>query len=78
MKSYIVTFFTHFDAIQCDRALREQGIAVELSPVPRILSSSCGTCARFAWNEDPIPLVGEFEQLFQVEGEHYALLEDHR
>ena len=44
--NYIVTFYSHFGAVrykkQCDRA----GITARMMPVPRTLSSSCGTCVR--------------------------------
>ena len=43
----IATFFSHFGAVRFRRLCRARGIEVELMPVPRSLSSSCGTCARF-------------------------------
>lgn len=43
----VATFFSHFGALRFRRLCRERGVAVELMPVPRSLSSSCGTCARF-------------------------------
>lgn len=44
---YVATFFSHFGAVRFRRLCRERGVAAELMPVPRSLSSSCGTCARF-------------------------------
>lgn len=44
--TYLVTFFSHFGAMSFRRLCREKNVAVELMPVPRFLSSSCGTCAR--------------------------------
>lgn len=41
-----VTFYSHYGAIQFKKALEARGISVTLMPVPRFLSSSCGTCAR--------------------------------
>ena len=41
-----VTFYSHYGAIQFKKAMEERGISVILMPVPRFLSSSCGTCAR--------------------------------
>lgn len=41
-----VTFFSHFGAMQFKRSMEARGVAVTLMPVPRFLSSSCGTCAR--------------------------------
>lgn len=76
---YIVTFFTHFDALQCVQTMGGASVRAKLAPVPRALSSSCGSCARFCSGFDPLPLLGEdYEQLFRVEGEAYSLLSDNR
>ena len=47
MNSYIATFFTHLSALRTDKTLREKGYESCLAPVPRKLSSSCGTCVMF-------------------------------
>ena len=47
IKKYIATFFSHFGAIRFERGLREYGIKGIVKPVPRSLSSSCGTCVEF-------------------------------
>lgn len=47
-----VTFYSHYGAIQFKKTLEARGIPVTLMPVPRFLSSSCGTCARI---EDALP-----------------------
>ena len=68
LADYIATFFTHYDAIKSVRTLAVHGIRAQLSPVPRSLSSSCGTCARFSCAEDPAPFIGsEAEQILQAE-----------
>ena len=41
-----VTFVSHYGAIRFRREMLARGIRVTLMPVPRFLSSSCGTCAR--------------------------------
>ena len=41
-----VTFYSHYGAIQFKKTMEKRGIPVTLMPVPRFLSSSCGTCAR--------------------------------
>lgn len=41
-----VTFFSHYGAIQFKKQMESRGLSVILMPVPRFLSSSCGTCAR--------------------------------
>ncbi|WP_314164637.1 putative Se/S carrier-like protein [Lachnoanaerobaculum gingivalis] len=50
IKKYIVTFFSHFGAIRFERELRARGIKGIVKPVPRTLSSSCGTCVEFGIN----------------------------
>ena len=44
MTEYIATFHTHLSAMRTQRALAQEGVAARLSPVPRYLSASCGTC----------------------------------
>ena len=47
MKEYIATFHTHLSALMTSRALTELGVQARMMPVPRKLSSSCGTCVRY-------------------------------
>ena len=51
MNEYIATFHTHLSAMRTQRALAEQGVAARLSPVPRYLSASCGTCVIYCAEE---------------------------
>lgn len=44
--TYIVTFFSHFGAVRYKQLCGERGITCRMMPVPRDLSSSCGTCVR--------------------------------
>lgn len=39
----VLTFHSHYDAVRQRRMLKERGIESVLVPVPRSLSSSCGT-----------------------------------
>ena len=50
MPSYVATFHTHLAAMRSARSLEASGGAenVAMSPVPRCLSSSCGTCVRYS------------------------------
>ena len=48
MKQYIATFFSHFGAIRFQRLCTKLGYEAQLAPVPRSLSSSCGTCVLFS------------------------------
>ena len=43
-------------------------------PVPRDLSSSCGTCVRYQSNKIPEPVPEEAEQIVAVEGAGYRSL----
>ena len=47
MKEYIATFHTHLSALMTSRSLTELGVQARMMPVPRKLSSSCGTCVRY-------------------------------
>ncbi len=46
--NYIATFYTHAAALLTDRALKKASVSSKLGPVPRKLSSSCGTCVRYS------------------------------
>ena len=52
MREYIATFHTHLSALMTSRSLSALGIRAQMMPVPRKLSSSCGTCVRY-FAEDP-------------------------
>lgn len=79
MKKYIATFFSHFGALRFLHLCRERGWHAQLAPVPRSLSSSCGTCVLFQTQAEALknsaPLATpELEQLVQDEGGAYAFL----
>lgn len=63
---YTIVFFTHSGAIKFDRHLKSLGIACELMPVPRKLSSNCGIGARieYAGNLEEI-LSEDIEKIFK-------------
>ena len=49
--TYIITFFTHYEALCCKRVFENiqagnELISTKLIPVPRELSSSCGTALK--------------------------------
>lgn len=65
--TYLITFFAQFDAILANRILIGLHIPVRLMPVPRVVSSSCGTCVEFELEPgEEIPL----DRLVHVELEH--------
>ena len=68
MKQYVATFFSHFGALRFQKLCTKLGYEAQLAPVPRSLSSSCGTCVLFKTAEldegklQPL-LTPELEQL---------------
>ena len=62
---YIATFYSHFGAIRFNKQCAQQGVEVRPMPVPRALSSSCGTCARFV-SCSPYPLGDWGDEVEQV------------
>ncbi len=72
---YIATFYSHFGAMRFKKQCDKRSIPARLMPVPRNLSSSCGTCVRYesgcacpveAWPE-------EMEQAAEVLSEGYRI-----
>lgn len=49
---YIATFYSHFGAIRFKKECQKKEIRAEAMPVPRDLSSSCGTCVKFETEQD--------------------------
>ncbi|SDK19683.1 Protein of unknown function [Natronincola ferrireducens] len=49
MKDYycVLTFHTTHHALNTEKVLKENNVAVKLMPVPRKVSSSCGIAAEF-------------------------------
>lgn len=47
MEQYIATFHTHLSALRTSRTLAARGIPARMMPVPRKVSSSCGTCVSY-------------------------------
>ena len=76
MTDFVASFHTHVSALMTDRALKRAGITSRMAPVPRKLSSSCGTCVLFTAGESCRELLDEdAERLWQVTGpEQYLLL----
>ena len=64
MTSYIATFFSHFGAIRFKKELENLGTGVTLMPVPRAISSSCGTCAAF--EAQKLPEIKHPDEIEQV------------
>lgn len=72
---YLATFYTHFAALRSQKNLAAAGISGTLSPVPRCLSSSCGTCLRYESDGDKTDLLAsDWEALYQEQNGIYKHL----
>ena len=69
----IATFYSHFGAVLFKKTCQGLGWPARLMPVPRDLSSSCGTCVRYE-GEVPEPVPEEAEQIVAVEERGYRPL----
>jgi hypothetical protein len=45
-RSYYLIFSTIHDVLKAEKKLKEHGFSFELIPIPRNLSSDCGSCIR--------------------------------
>ena len=69
----IATFYSHFGAIRFKKTCESFGWSAQVMPVPRNLSSSCGTCVRYE-GECPDSPPQEVEQIVQVTEQGYIQL----
>lgn len=74
--TYIVTFYSHFGAIRFKKYCETKGFKAQVMPVPRDLSSSCGTCVRYEGDSCPPAeeLTEEVEQIVSVGADGYECL----
>lgn len=69
----VATFYSHFGAVRFKRYCDALGWPARLMPVPRDLSSSCGTCVRYE-GELPEIVPQEAEQIVALEAGRYRPL----
>lgn len=69
----IATFYSHFGAIRFKKTCDSLGWTAQVMPVPRNLSSSCGTCVRYE-GECPDSPPQEVEQIVQIVSAGYKTL----
>lgn len=75
MGKYIATFHTHLSALRTSRALTQRGVDARMAPVPRKLSSSCGTCVQYQAEEPYLEEMDtDVEAVYQAEGDTYTKL----
>lgn len=73
--NYIATFYTQAAAILTNRNLRKDGISSKAGPVPRELSSSCGTCVHYRAESPMIDkLDPDIESLYEISESGYRLV----
>lgn len=80
LREYIATFHSHFAAVRFHKEKMKEGKKANLQPVPRDLSSSCGTAVHFYMEDngkneafslkDPY---GEIEQVVEIVGHSYKV-----
>ena len=76
MREFVATFHTHLSALMTSRNLNAHGARAGMMPVPRKLSSSCGTCVRYVAEEPLLEAMDEdVEAVYEVIGkEEYTKL----
>ena len=77
---YIITFYAHIGAVRYKKLCQSQGINAKIMPVPRELSSSCGSCVftqdRYA--EPTERVAEEVEQIVKITDTGYSVVLDLR
>lgn len=85
MSEYLITFHTHYDSLVCTRKLRDtpllqQGMLISrLIPVPRAVSSGCGTAVHLQCNDDTVFTKHlfselEYDSIYKIDGDTYTEL----
>ena len=77
MNHYLATFHTHLAALKTHRNLVGKGVEARMSPVPRKISSSCGTCVQY-FAADPMEssIDIDVEAIYRLDGETVVLLKE--
>ena len=74
---YIATFYSHFAAMTFKNELDQKEINAKLMPVPRLISSSCGTCVKYESDEIIKPSdCEELEEIYRVEKKKLIKIEE--
>ena len=73
--TYVATFYTHAAALMTHRAMTKSGVQAHMAPVPRELSSSCGTCVRYTAADPCYALLDrDIEQVAEATQSGYRIL----
>jgi hypothetical protein len=76
---YFLLYHTIHDVLKAERILKTQGVAFELVPVPRNLSSDCGSCIKLQGRaEDVLPPIGhiELDRIFAYDGDTFKQMDN--
>lgn len=74
MNHYVATFHTHLAALKSHRALSAAGISARMAPVPRKISSSCGTCVLYQAQSPCLELLDrDAEAVYSVDASPHLL-----
>ena len=77
MNHYLATFHTHLAALKTHRALVGKGVEARMSPVPRKISSSCGTCVQYHAAEPMEECIDtDAEAIYRLDGENVEVLKE--
>lgn len=71
--NWIATFYSHFGAVRYMQRCRQAGLPAKLTPVPRDLNSSCGTCVRYAAEQPVFCDSEEIEQIVEALTDGYRV-----
>ncbi len=72
---FIATFHSQYGAVQFLKKSKKNNIDCKLAPVPRSLSSSCGTCAHYTHSQwDPGFEIVDLEAVYKESENGYELL----
>ena len=70
----LITFHSHYDAARMKRNLSALGLGCQLVPVPRSISSSCGT-ALIVTGEAPLEECGSHEAVYVMKEGRWSVLQ---
>lgn len=77
MSSFLATFHTHLAALMTHRALTRVGLEARMAPVPRKISSSCGTCVFYTADAPRYELLDrDTEAVYRMDGDAPTLLRE--
>jgi len=75
MTRFIATFYSQYGAVQFLTYARKNHIDCRLAPVPRVLSSSCGTCAHYLGSDwDTGFVMKDLDTIYKASSDGYEMV----